>query len=279
MSFKGTGLDVDVVPILYDGDKDWFGNLVSQDDGSLLLTNIPRHLEFCTRRKKAQEIDFSQVVRLVKFWTRKMKAENEHFRFKSFMVELVLAHLADGGASFADYPEALQHFFTYIAKSNFRERIVFGDYYLTSSVGTFTEPVKIIDPVNAKNNVSRLYTAQQADAIVERRVGCRRRYRRRTRCTDQAGVGLLLAKSFRLFISGVINMSTSYSVSESTSFTVTHARHMAAKVATDLKRMQRLYGSPSDTDIADYETEVIELLKAGYLDTICVRLSSRRKMD
>jgi hypothetical protein len=63
-------------------------------------------------------------------------------------------------------------------------------------------------------------------------------------------------------------MSTSYSVSESTSFTVTHARHMAAKVATDLKRMQRLYGSPSDTDIADYETEAIELLKAGYLNTV-----------
>lgn len=63
-------------------------------------------------------------------------------------------------------------------------------------------------------------------------------------------------------------MSTSYSVSESTSFTVTHARHMAAKVATDLKRMQRLYGSPSDADIADFETEVIELLKAGYLNTV-----------
>ena len=64
-------------------------------------------------------------------------------------------------------------------------------------------------------------------------------------------------------------MSTSFSVSESTSFTITHARHMAAKVATDLKRMQRLYGAPSDANIADYETEVIELLKAGYLDTVC----------
>jgi hypothetical protein len=61
---------------------------------------------------------------------------------------------------------------------------------------------------------------------------------------------------------------SSFSISESTSFTVTHARHMAAKVATDLKRMQRLYGSPSDIDIANYETEVVELLKAGYLGTV-----------
>ena len=83
------------------------------------------------------------------------------------MVELVLAHVADAGANFSDYPEALQHFFTYIAKSDLRQRIVFSDYYKPSTVGTITEPVQIIDPVNAANNVSRLYTEQQADAIVE----------------------------------------------------------------------------------------------------------------
>lgn len=62
-------------------------------------------------------------------------------------------------------------------------------------------------------------------------------------------------------------MSTSYSYTESATFTVTHARHMAAKVATDLKRMQRFYGSPSDTKIAEFEIEATELLKAGYLGT------------
>lgn len=63
-------------------------------------------------------------------------------------------------------------------------------------------------------------------------------------------------------------MSLSYTVTESTTFTVTHARHIAAKVATDLKRLQRFYGKPSDSAIADYETEIIALLKAGYLDTV-----------
>jgi hypothetical protein len=63
-------------------------------------------------------------------------------------------------------------------------------------------------------------------------------------------------------------MSHSYTLAEVTTFTVTHARHMAAKVATDLKRMQRFYNQPSDSDIAAYETEVIELLKAGYLGTL-----------
>ena len=63
-------------------------------------------------------------------------------------------------------------------------------------------------------------------------------------------------------------MSSSYSYTESTTFTVTHARHMAAKVATDLKRMQRFYGKPSDEKIAEFEAEVVELLKAGYLGAV-----------
>jgi hypothetical protein len=141
--------------------------LVSQDDGSFLETCIPRHLDFIRKRKTAQETDFAQVARLVKFWAQKIKREQEGFRFKSFMIEMILAHLADQGLSFADYPEALQHFFTFVARSNMRERIIFTDYYPSSTVGAFAEPVKIIDPVNAKNNVSGLYTAAQADSIVD----------------------------------------------------------------------------------------------------------------
>jgi hypothetical protein len=39
-------------------------------------------------------------------------------------------------------------------------------------------------------------------------------------------------------------------------------------VATDLKRIQRLYGSPSDFIIEKYEGELTELLKYGYLDHV-----------
>lgn len=167
VSFKGTGLDVDVVPILYDGDPHWYGNLVSQDDGSFLKTNIPQHLEFIRKRKRAHPDHFSQIVRLVKFWAARMKSNDASFRFKSFMIELILAKLADDGLSFADYPEALQHFFSYLARTDLREKIFFTDNYAASSIGTFSERVQIIDPVNAVNNVSRLYTNANASAIYE----------------------------------------------------------------------------------------------------------------
>ena len=80
---------------------------------------------------------------------------------------MILAKLCDDGLDLSDYPEALQLFFTYVAQSNMREMIVFSDYYRPSTVSVPTTPVKIIDPVNADNNVGRLYTSANADAIVD----------------------------------------------------------------------------------------------------------------
>lgn len=63
-------------------------------------------------------------------------------------------------------------------------------------------------------------------------------------------------------------MSYAYSLTDSQTFTVVHARHLAAKVATDLKRIQRLYGALTDKNIDDYETEAVELLRQGFLATV-----------
>jgi tRNA nucleotidyltransferase (CCA-adding enzyme) len=167
VSFRGTGLDVDIVPVLYSGLPDWRGNLISQDDGSFLETSIPLHLAFAKARIQAQPTHYAQIVRLVKFWARLMKQERDGFRFKSFMIEMILAKLSDQGVDFSDYPEALQAFFTYIARSELREKIFFEDNYPASKVGVFTNPVQIIDPVNPGNNVARLYTQQNVDAIID----------------------------------------------------------------------------------------------------------------
>ncbi len=54
-------------------------------------------------------------------------------------------------------------------------------------------------------------------------------------------------------------MSSSYS--STTTFTLTHAKYLSSKVATDLQRLQRFYGYPSNQQIADYEAELSALLK------------------
>ena len=67
VSFIGSGLDVDIVPIIYDGNEEWYGHLVNQVDGSFLMTNIPQHLEFIRKRKAKNKVHFSQLVRLLNF--------------------------------------------------------------------------------------------------------------------------------------------------------------------------------------------------------------------
>ncbi|GAB3629978.1 nucleotidyltransferase [Pandoraea terrae] len=167
VTFKTTGNEVDVVPILYDGDKQWRGYLYSKDTGDTLLTSIPMHLEFIAKRKQANKTHFSQLVRLIKYWAAIQKREVEGFRFKSFMAELILAHLADRGAALGDYPGALAQFFNFVAADEFATTIAFSDYYNPSSCAKTSDTVRIWDPVNCENNVAKLYDENNKQLIVE----------------------------------------------------------------------------------------------------------------
>jgi tRNA nucleotidyltransferase (CCA-adding enzyme) len=168
ISFKGTGLDVDVSPVHYAGDPDWRGNLYNRETGKPLLTSIPMHLEFIRKRKKAQPDDFAQVVRLVKWWVKQRKRNGDTFRLKSFISEMIVAHLADAGVSMADYPTALEEFFKYLVKSQLKKRIAFADYYPASKLpGQTGKPIEIFDPVNEVNNVSADYSPQDRQRILD----------------------------------------------------------------------------------------------------------------
>lgn len=65
-----------------------------------------------------------------------------------------------------------------------------------------------------------------------------------------------------------MSYSSTQTVTKTSTFTSTHASYIAAKVATDLKRMQRFYGKPYDEAIYNFEAEVILLLKHGYLKKV-----------
>ncbi len=103
ISFRGTGLDVDVSPVICENAETDYGNLIKKNSGDRVLTNIPLHLKFIRDRKKKQPHDYRQIIRLIKWWTKNIKNGDENFRFKSFLAELICAHLADKGLSMTDY--------------------------------------------------------------------------------------------------------------------------------------------------------------------------------
>jgi tRNA nucleotidyltransferase (CCA-adding enzyme) len=167
IKYAVSGLSVDVVPVQYKGDPDDRGYLFAFDGGDPVLTSIPLHLAFI-RKRKAREADLAQVIRLVKWWVRQRKAANQSFRLKSFMVEMIVARLADDGVSLSDYPTALEMVFGYMVKSRLKARIAFTDYYATSKLPAPTgKPIEVFDPVNEKNNVAADYGEQERQLMVE----------------------------------------------------------------------------------------------------------------
>lgn len=167
LEFKTSGLNVDVVPILYEGDAQDRGYLIPPSTGVRVLTSIPMHLDFIRKRKTAMPHHYRQMVRLVKWWARTQKANRHGFRFKSFMTELLLARMVDQKVAIDDYADALFGFFSHIVRTRLSERVVFTDYYAAKDVADDGKPVQIYDPVNPDNNVACLYSAADVAVIVE----------------------------------------------------------------------------------------------------------------
>lgn len=168
ISFSGTGIDVDIVPIYYLGDPDWRGYLWDRRTGEKILTSIPQHIDFIRRRKERQPKHFVQTVRLVKWWARQRAKEDSNFNLRSFLIELLMAKLSDMGKTFSDYHVGLEHFFLYIQQSQLKDTIVFTDFYSASKVPTSgAGVVRIFDPVNPENNVASDMTDHMRKRLVE----------------------------------------------------------------------------------------------------------------
>ena len=60
----------------------------------------------------------------------------------------------------------------------------------------------------------------------------------------------------------------SYSHTTTATFTKTHARYVAGKVAADLRQLRQAYGKPSDDQIDAFMAELTMYLADGYLDYV-----------
>lgn len=174
IAFRGSGLDVDVVPVIYEGEPDDVGYLVAKHSGARLKTSVTQHLRFLRTRKNgdtalqiAANPDLAQGIRLVKWWIKQQKAKDPDFRFKSFMVELILCRLSDDGLLFGDYPALLESFFEHLLTDRFASQIAFTDFYKASTLPSRgIDAMQVIDPVNADNNVAARYSVADRDRIL-----------------------------------------------------------------------------------------------------------------
>jgi len=160
--FTGTGLSVDVVPVIAKKGRPDYGWQFGLD-GSKTLTCAPGQIKFIKTRKDV-DADFRTLVRLGKKW------RNRHIDdlkpLKSFMLELIMARLLDRDGKVAKLEQRLCDFFLYIAQSELKETISFAEN--TLPLGAFKNPVVIIDPVNSYNNVAARVEEAERISIVEK---------------------------------------------------------------------------------------------------------------
>jgi tRNA nucleotidyltransferase (CCA-adding enzyme) len=165
--FHGSGLDVDVAPVVYDRLPDDRGDLITRD-GVRVETSVRLHLQFIRTRKQQHGKNYAQLIRFLKYWAREQKrTRGKDFRCKSFLLELIVAYLIDHGLSLSDYPMAIEEVFAWMVQTRLADPVWFTDYYLDADVPASSEPIRVYDPVNPTNNVCKIYDSYQQGLLVE----------------------------------------------------------------------------------------------------------------
>ena len=159
VSFVGSGLSVDVVPVIQDEDRPDYGWQFDLEDGSNVQTCAPCQIQF-VRDRKDKDNHFRTLVRLAKKW----RNHAELKPLKSFTIELILAYLLDQEGSEGSIEQRFRRFLLYMVQSGLKDVIEFPEN--TEPFGSFCDPVVILDPVHSLNNVATRITESERQQIV-----------------------------------------------------------------------------------------------------------------
>ena len=160
VTFVGTGLSVDIVPVIQDPTYPDYGWQFDIHDGSKVRTCAPGQIKFIQDRKTIDS-DFRTLVRLAKKW----RNHAELKPLKSFTIELIMAHVLEINGKDWPIEKKFRDFLLYIAQSELKEVISFPEN--GKLLKTFSDPVVILDPVCDTNNVASRITDSERKEIVK----------------------------------------------------------------------------------------------------------------
>lgn len=159
VTFAGSGLSVDIVPVIEDGARAGYGWQFDLEDGSRTETCAPCQIQFVRDRKDADS-DFRTLVRLAKKWRNHIELNP----LKSFTIELIMAYVLDQEGDDGSIEQRFRRFLLFIAQSELKTAISFPEN--TQPLGIFRDPVVVIDPVASQNNVASRITEDERKQIV-----------------------------------------------------------------------------------------------------------------
>jgi hypothetical protein len=155
VAFKGTGLEVDLVPIVaLDATADY--GLQYSRRGDCVKTSVKAHIDHY-RAHAARDPLLAQLLRLAKRW----RYWQELKGIQSFHLELMLSYLVDRDGPAPGLEEGLRRFFLFVARD-----LSTGVSFDGADAAAFSDPIVIVDPANEENNVAARVTAVERDLCV-----------------------------------------------------------------------------------------------------------------
>lgn len=153
--FKGTGLEVDLVPIVSLDDDANYGLQYSRA-GDCVKTSVKVHIDHY-REHAGRDAFLAPTLRLAKRWRYWQELDG----IQSFQLELMLSYLVDRDGPATGLEESLRRLLLFIMRDLGR-----GVAFNSADPSKFTDPVVIVDPANNENNVASRIEVAERDALV-----------------------------------------------------------------------------------------------------------------
>lgn len=183
--FKGTGLEVDLVPIVsLDGDANY--GLQYSRGGDRVKTSVKVHIDHY-RDHAAHDAFLAPTLRLAKRWSHWQELDG----IQSFHLELMLGYLVDRDGRATGLEESIRRLFRFVGRD-----LGSGVAFDGATPSKFADPVVIVDPANRDNNVASRIEPGERDALV---AAARRAYETITWAQGLPGKGETIAAWKELF--------------------------------------------------------------------------------
>jgi hypothetical protein len=153
--FQGTGLEIDLVPIVsLDADANY--GLQYSQAGDCVKTSVKVHVDHY-RDHAGRDPLLSPTLRLAKRWRNWQELDG----VQSFHLELMLSYLVDRDGAASTLEDGLRRLFLFIVRD-----LGHGVAFCDTDLSQFADPVVIIDPANTDNNVAARIEPADCDAII-----------------------------------------------------------------------------------------------------------------
>lgn len=163
-------LNIDAVPIIrrdHTAIPNW--GAIQRRDGELRDTSVTEHITFVTERNKVTTaVNFNHLVMVLKWWRNHAFIDDTRERFSSFALELVAAKAFDACTPrlSGEWTSDLQALTTWLIRHRFAEPIAFADPRVPRAATPPAGLIKVIDPLNAENNVTHDWTTATMDEVL-----------------------------------------------------------------------------------------------------------------